>query len=115
MTVGSGRVMFGARRVAAPLSPSPLRGSGISREQLRIRAQNGKLLVDRLGRCPTLFRGDKVDHCVLAPGDTLLLKGQLLLLRVERPAGGAARSATSPPRFLAPSARPTSSVCWARA
>ncbi|MBK8259345.1 MAG: sigma-54-dependent Fis family transcriptional regulator [Polyangiaceae bacterium] len=82
---GAGRVMFGRQRPGERPRGRQVSGSGISREQLRITPKGDRLFVERLGKCATLFRGAKVDKCTLAPGDTLLLKGQLLLLCVLRP------------------------------
>ena len=87
---GSGRTSFGPRRFTVVGAASSVRGGGISREQLRIEARRGKLHVERIGRCPVLVRGERVDRCTLSPGDTLLLKGQLLLLCITRPSGGPA-------------------------
>ncbi|MFO0589287.1 MAG: sigma 54-interacting transcriptional regulator [Polyangiaceae bacterium] len=81
---GAGRVTFARRRPGERPSARAVSGSGISREQLRITPRGGKLHVERIGRCATVFRGAKVDKCALAPGETLLLKGQMLLLSVRR-------------------------------
>ena len=83
---GSRRVVFGRRRPGERGVAREAQGAGISREQLRITRKGRQLAVERIGKCPVLFRGAKVDQCVVAPGDTLLLKGQLLLLFVLRPA-----------------------------
>ena len=81
----AGRVTFSQRRPGERSLSRPLEGSGISREQLRVTAKGESLHVERLGRCSMVFRGAKVDRCTLSAGDTLLLKGQLLLLCVMRP------------------------------
>ncbi len=81
----STRVTFGRQRPGERSAPRAATGSGISREQLRITPRGRRLDVERLGRCPVVFRGAKVERCTLLPGDTLLLKGQLLLLCVKRP------------------------------
>ncbi len=83
---GGARVAFARRAPGAESRAQAVAGSGISREQLRITAKRRGLDVERVGRCSMVFRGEKVDSCHLAPGDTLLLKGQLLLLCVMRPA-----------------------------
>lgn len=79
------RVTFAARRPGEAPALRSVNGSGISREQLRITPRGGKLHIERLGRCAVLFRGAKVDRCAVLPGETLLLKSQLLLLCVRRP------------------------------
>jgi two-component system nitrogen regulation response regulator GlnG/two-component system response regulator HydG len=81
----SGRAVLVRQRPGETSRTPALQSPSISREQLRIRAQGRRLRVELLGKCPMLFRGERVDACVLAPGDTLLLKGQLLLLCTERP------------------------------
>ncbi|MFT3771972.1 MAG: sigma 54-interacting transcriptional regulator [Minicystis sp.] len=82
---GDGRVVFQRQRPGRNERTPALASPGISREQLRIRAEDGGLRVDRLGKCAMEVRGEAVDRAVLAPGDTLLLKGQLLLLCTRRP------------------------------
>lgn len=82
---GTARVSFSRRTPGERSLSQAVAGSGISREQLRITATRTGLDVERLGRCSMVFRGEKVEHCHLSPGDTLLLKGQLLLLCVMRP------------------------------
>jgi DNA-binding NtrC family response regulator len=79
------RLSFCRQRPGASERTAPIESPSISREQLRVARKGRRLRVDRIGRCPLIFRGEKVDHAVLSPGDTLLLKGQLLLLCTERP------------------------------
>jgi DNA-binding NtrC family response regulator len=78
------RVRFVRQRPGAAVPTGPLEGSGISREQLRIRVRRDALLVERVGRCPVLVNGREVEMEALMPGDTLLLKGNLLLLCARR-------------------------------
>jgi two-component system nitrogen regulation response regulator GlnG/two-component system response regulator HydG len=80
-----GFVLFRSERPGARGAASPLAGAAISREQLRVRARDGALVVERIGRCPLLVAGAPVDKTVLVPGDTFQLKGQAVLLCVERP------------------------------
>jgi DNA-binding NtrC family response regulator len=80
----AGRVAWGRQRPGETQRMEALKSAGLSREQLRITASAGCLRVERIGRCSMFFQGEKVDRCVLSPGDTLLLKGQLLLLCTER-------------------------------
>lgn len=82
---GSERVVFVRQRPGAPERAAPLSSPGLSREQLRVRPENGALRVQRIGRCPVEVGGEGVEQCVLRPGDALLLRGQLLLLCTRRP------------------------------
>lgn len=81
----SGRVRFHRQRPGELEAAPPLASPGLSREQLRIGVEGGRLLVERIGRCPMEIRGERVERALLEPGDTLLLKGQLLLLCARRP------------------------------
>src|SRR6185437_13928285 len=78
------RVRFFRQRPGAMDPGGPVEGAGISREQLRLRVRGDTLLVRRVGRCPVLVNGTEVEMKALHPGDTLLLKGQLLLLCARR-------------------------------
>ena len=82
---GSGRVVFHRQRPGALEPTGPLASPGISREQLRVRLSGGQLHVDRIGRCAMEIRGEPVDRGVVEPGDTVLLKSQLLLYCTRRP------------------------------
>ncbi|WP_437681621.1 sigma 54-interacting transcriptional regulator [Sorangium sp. So ce131] len=73
------RVRFFRQRPGNLEPTLPLRGAGLSSEELSIRPRSDGLHVERLGPTPALFRGTPVSRCVLTPGDTLLLKGDLLL------------------------------------
>ncbi len=86
------RVRFFRQRPGAMEPGGPVEGAGISREQLRLVVRGDTLLVRRVGRCPVLVNGHEVEMEALHPGDTLLLKGQLLLLCARRP------EALPPPR-----------------
>lgn len=66
-------------------APPRLRGEAISRQQLLIRSEPGRLLVENVGRCPLLFHGQEVQRATLGPGDTLGLHQQLVLLCIQRP------------------------------
>ncbi len=81
----SERVVFHRQRPGVLEPTPPLASPGISREQLRVRREGRRLRVERIGRCPMIAAGERVDRCVLAPGDTLLLKGQILLCCTRRP------------------------------
>lgn len=82
---GVSSVVFGRLRPGGFEDGAPLEGPGISRRQLSLRVRGGVLLVERVGRCPILVGGEPVERTALEPGDTLLLRGQLLLLCVSRP------------------------------
>jgi two-component system nitrogen regulation response regulator GlnG/two-component system response regulator HydG len=79
-----GRIRLFRQRPGKLEPTSPLRGPGISSEELSIRLLSDGLHVERLGSCPALFRGAPVSRCVLTPGDTLLLKDELLLRCTRR-------------------------------
>src|SRR5579871_1586624 len=69
---GSDRVVFHRQRPGRLERRPPLSGQGISREQLRIRREGKRLRVQRIGRCPMTWCGERAEAGVLAPGDTLL-------------------------------------------
>jgi len=101
----SGRVVFYRQRPGVLERRPPLTSPGISREQLRIRREGDRLRVERVGRCAMEVHGRPADRAVVAPGDALLLKGQLLLFCTRRPRQLAAlQSAASAdlPAFGAP-------------
>jgi DNA-binding NtrC family response regulator len=57
----------------------------ISRSQLRLTAGAGPgLVVDNIGSCPMLLEGRESLHAELMPGDTLLLRNELLLMCIRR-------------------------------
>ncbi|WP_434047531.1 MULTISPECIES: sigma 54-interacting transcriptional regulator [Sorangium] len=78
------RVRFFRQRPGQLEPTSPLRGPGISSGELSVRLLGDGLHVERQGPCPALFRGAPVARCVLTPGDTLLLKDELLLWCTRR-------------------------------
>jgi DNA-binding NtrC family response regulator len=82
---GGGRVAFHRQRPGVLEPAGPLASPGISREQLRVRLAGGRLHVERIGRCAMELRGEPADRGAVAPGDTLLLKGQLLFFCTSRP------------------------------
>jgi DNA-binding NtrC family response regulator len=82
---GGGRVVFYRQRPGRNERTGPLSSPGISREQLRVRVDGGRLRVDRIGKCAMVVRGESVDSAHLAPGETVLLKGQMLLACTQRP------------------------------
>jgi DNA-binding NtrC family response regulator len=82
---GTERVVFFRQRPGSVERRPPLSSPGLSREQLRIRVDRGKLRVEQIGKCALEFGGRRVDQCVVAPGESFLLKGQLLLSCILRP------------------------------
>jgi DNA-binding NtrC family response regulator len=79
------RVRFYRQRPEVIEMTPPLTSPRLSREQLRICRKGGALHVERIGKCAVEVRGERVDQAVLEPGDTLLVKGQLLLFCMRRP------------------------------
>ncbi len=79
------RVTFVRQRPAVAEPRPPLAGPGLSREQIRVVAGSDQLEIENVGRCPMSSAGETVQRCTLRPGDTLLLKNQLLLLCDRRP------------------------------
>jgi DNA-binding NtrC family response regulator len=74
------------RALADGARGEPLEGDAISRKQLEVRGLGAKLQLEKIGRCPTFVNGVEVDSsATLAPGDTVLLQGELLLVAVLRP------------------------------
>lgn len=57
----------------------------ISREQLRLSTTGDHLVVENIGSCPLLHRGAEQRRVELAPGETLFLRNELLLLCLRRP------------------------------
>ena len=82
-----GRVAFVRQRPAVSEPRPPLSSRGLSREQLRVVSGGDRLLVENVGRCPMTVNGDPVQVGSVWPGDTLLLRGQLLLVCTRRPRG----------------------------
>ncbi|MFO0761977.1 MAG: sigma 54-interacting transcriptional regulator [Byssovorax sp.] len=80
-----GRVVFCRQRPGLNDRRPPLASPGISREQLRIRLRHGKLEIEQIGRCPLIVKGEPVKRATIAPGESLLLKRQLLLHCTTRP------------------------------
>lgn len=83
---GPNALVFARQRPGSTIERPPLLGPGISRKQLKLRARQGAITVEQLGRCALLVGGEETTRAVLTPGDVLTLRGQLMLLCVERPA-----------------------------
>jgi len=82
---GQPRAAFVRQTPGKNQTRAPLGGLGLSRDQLRVSAGAGVIDVERLGRRPMEVRGVEVDRCSLRPGDSLHIRGQLVVLCVERP------------------------------
>jgi DNA-binding NtrC family response regulator len=79
------RLVFCRQRPGSLEPQAPLMGPGISRRQLTLRARGPALVIENIGRCPVCVNGERIDKSVAAPGDTLLIEGQLLLYVTSRP------------------------------
>lgn len=62
-----------------------LHGQGISRRQLLLVARGDELIVERIGRCSMMFNGVAMDKAVAKPGDTIMLRNEVILLCGQRP------------------------------
>jgi two-component system nitrogen regulation response regulator GlnG/two-component system response regulator HydG len=79
------RATFFRQRPGKLEPQAPLRGQGISRRQLVLIAHGDELIAERVGRCPMIFNGIVMDRVVARPGDTIMLKNELILLCGQRP------------------------------
>jgi DNA-binding NtrC family response regulator len=70
---------------AVDLRDGLLTGESISREQLTVCSTGIALEVEKVGRCRTFVNGEERERATIRPGDTVMLKGELLLLCVVRP------------------------------
>jgi MoxR-like ATPase len=67
------------------LDAGPLTEPGVSRVQLRVRAEGSDAVrLENVGRCPLLADGRPVDAIVMGEGDMIELKSQLVLSCVRR-------------------------------
>lgn len=78
------RTVWNRQRPGALLPMPPLAEPGISREQLRLRARADGIEMERLGRCQVLVNGQPAERALIEAGDTIHLKGQLLLYCTRR-------------------------------
>lgn len=79
------RLQFYRQRPGVLEPQPPLQGPGISRRQLELESKGGELTVRRVGRCPMLVNGVARDEAPVAPGDTITLRNQLIMLCARRP------------------------------
>ena len=81
---GELRVRFSRQRPSRLTPTEPLSGLPLSRRQLTVKPNGGKLEIENVGRCALLVNGVPMDKASVVPGDTVLLRGQLLLYCVRR-------------------------------
>jgi len=79
------RITFFRQRPGTLEPREPLGGQGISRRQLLMQVCGDEMEVERVGRCALLVNGVTMDRAVVAPGDTLMLRNELILLCGRRP------------------------------
>lgn len=72
------RARFFRQRPQQLEGTGPIEGSAISRRQLVLRPFAAGIEIERVGRCPLLVNGVAAERALLTPGDTVLLKGQML-------------------------------------
>ena len=84
-TPGELRAELVRQRPGSTVQTGPLGGSAISRRQLELVAVKGGVFARRIGSCPMVIGGLRLDEATLVPGATLSLEGQLHLLVVKRP------------------------------
>ena len=81
---GEARVRFHRQRPNRLSPTEPLLGLPLSRKQLTVKANGDKLAIERVGRCALVVNGRETEKALVSPGDTVLLRGQLLLYCVRR-------------------------------
>jgi len=81
---GEPRVRFFRQRPGRLTPTEPFGGLALSRSQVTVAPGASKLVVTRTGRCALAVNGADTETATLAPGDTLLLRGQLLLFCMRR-------------------------------
>ncbi len=78
------RVHFMRQRPGTEDPRGQLREPSVSREQIHLVAEDGSLVVERRGKLPLFVNGKPAEKARLTPGDTLMLRGHVLLLYVRR-------------------------------
>ncbi len=79
------RVRFFHQRPGSWTPSGPLRGARVSRQQLRVHGEAGKLAIENLGRLPVFVNGGRVTKRGLAVGDLLRIDDEMLFLSTMRP------------------------------
>jgi DNA-binding NtrC family response regulator len=90
------RVRFFRQRPASMMEGAPLASPGLSRSQLLVIPMPGGARIERIGKCALEVNGRRVDAAEVRPGDVIVLKRELVLLCVRRPAF------VPPPRLFPP-------------
>ncbi len=80
------RARFVRQRPGTTDPTGPLEGSRLSRHQLVVRAAEGSLSFERVGRAAVFRDGEPAQSGALSPGQTLRIESELLLLCTLRPA-----------------------------
>jgi DNA-binding NtrC family response regulator len=62
-----------------------LAGDSLSRRQLRVRSTGVALEIEQVGRCRTFFNGVEKPSATIGPGQTVMLRHEVVLLCVLRP------------------------------
>jgi two-component system response regulator HydG len=81
---GEPRVRFFRQRPSRLSPTEPLSGLPLSRRQLTVKPSGASLAVERVGRCALLVNGVPTEKALVSSGDTILLRGQLLLFCTRR-------------------------------
>jgi len=102
------RVHFSRQRPDEMVRGRSLRSQRISREQLRLTpaADFSRVTVECIGRCPLLVNGQLTGAAEIAPGDTLQLQNELVLVAARRPRGLLATTRLPYPEFAFGAADP---------
>src|SRR5580692_1884171 len=79
------RVRFFRQRPQKLVETGPLDGQAISRRQLVLRRFAAGIEVEQVGRCALLVNGAPASRAAVTVGDTVQLRGQLLLYCSTRP------------------------------
>jgi two-component system response regulator HydG len=79
------RLRFLRQRPQEAVETAPLDGQAISRRQLVLRRFAAGIEVERVGRCALFVNGAPASRAAVTVGDTILLRGQLLLYCSARP------------------------------
>jgi len=66
--------------------PAPPGNGRLSRAQLRVSHGEGSLILENIGLCPLLWRGQEVKRCEVRAGDVVALGQQMAFLCARRPA-----------------------------
>jgi len=81
------RMRFFRQRPASLVETPPLGSPGISRQQLLVTPnEDGTIRVQRIGKCALAVNDRRTDDAIVAAGDVVALKRDLVLLCARRPA-----------------------------